>query len=348
MITNQAKAEKCKSTEMLKKTRVITMETGEPPCEHENSGEATNETVQTLFGNFEGHERFNFPAGIIRVTSGYGGEALLYTGGEKTALFDCGMAYCGQKTVENLTKALNGRALDYIFISHTHYDHIGAFPYIKSAFPEVKAVGAAYSKKVFSSENARKLMEALGTAARDLYSDSKEPVRTDGFCIDTVAGDGDKIDLGGDSYVEIVETPGHTNCSISFLLQPSGTFIASESTGVLEAPGSMHTAILKSFSDSIASAEKCAKISGIRHLISPHYGVIPDFYIAEYWKLFIRAAYRKKEYVLEQYKKGLDFDGILEKYVEHYWIDTQAKEQPKEAFLENAGHIIKAILKEFA
>ncbi len=348
MITNSARTEKTAKAKRFKRPSAGAKYIKRYTFGNESTGEATNATVETLFGNFEGHDRFNFPDGIVRVTSGYGGEALLYLGQGKTALFDCGMAYCGEKTAENLKKALNGRNLDYIFISHTHYDHIGAFPYIKSAFPEVKAVGAAYSKKVFSSENAKKLMEALGTAARDLYCDSKEPIRTDGFCIDIVVGDNDKIALGNGSYVEVFETPGHTNCSLSFLLQPSGTFLASESTGVLEAPGSIHTAILKNFSDSIASAEKCSKIKEIRHLISPHYGVVPDFYIDEYWKLFVKAAYSKKDFVLAQHRQGFDFDEILERYVDHYWLDTQAKEQPKEAFLENAGHIIRAILREFA
>ena len=47
------------------------------------------------------HNRFSFPGPVYRVTGGHGGEALLIAGSDKTALIDCGMAYCGQETVKN-------------------------------------------------------------------------------------------------------------------------------------------------------------------------------------------------------------------------------------------------------
>ncbi|MEG0157720.1 MAG: hypothetical protein RR661_08725, partial [Anaerovoracaceae bacterium] len=49
----------------------------------------------TIFKDFEGYNRLDFPEGIVRVTAGFGGESLLILGEEKTALYDCGMAYCG-------------------------------------------------------------------------------------------------------------------------------------------------------------------------------------------------------------------------------------------------------------
>lgn len=54
---------------------------------------------------------------------------MLVFGSEKTALMDCGMAYCGDKFVSNIKKALaeKGRkSVDYIFLSHSPYDHVGA------------------------------------------------------------------------------------------------------------------------------------------------------------------------------------------------------------------------------
>ena len=85
----------------------------------------------------EDFDRFRFPADIFRVTSGRGGEALLIIGSEKTALYDCGMAYCGAHTADNIAEVLKqlkaqGRIdsiqLDYILLSHSHYDHIGGLP----------------------------------------------------------------------------------------------------------------------------------------------------------------------------------------------------------------------------
>ena len=101
-----------------------------------------------IFG--DEHDRFAFPEGIIRVTGGHGGEAILFIGSEKTALLDCGNSYCGQITAENLKEALGDRNLDYVMLSHSHYDHIGALPYIKKAFPNATVLGAENAEEIAS------------------------------------------------------------------------------------------------------------------------------------------------------------------------------------------------------
>ena len=82
-----------------------------------------------VFGS--GYDRFAFPEGIRRVTAGRGGEAILILGEERTALLDCGMAYCGSRMVENLRRELDGRKLDYVLLSHSHKEHNGELPYVK-------------------------------------------------------------------------------------------------------------------------------------------------------------------------------------------------------------------------
>src|SRR6056297_1424249 len=95
-----------------------------------------------IFKDFNNHDRFTFPDEIKRVTSGKGGESLLIFTKEKTILYDTGMAYCGDKLIENIQQALNGRTLDYILISHTHYDHIGALPFILDKWPHALVLGS--------------------------------------------------------------------------------------------------------------------------------------------------------------------------------------------------------------
>ena len=88
-------------------------------------------------------DRFSFPDFIDRMTAGIGGESLLIRGENRVALYDTGMAYCGGQLVENVREALGGGRLDYVILSHSHYDHIGALPDVIRAFPEAVVAGGA-------------------------------------------------------------------------------------------------------------------------------------------------------------------------------------------------------------
>lgn len=297
---------------------------------------------------FDKHDRFDFPDYVERVTAGAGGEALLIFGGEKTALYDCGMAFCAKGTIANIEKALekHGRnTLDYILISHSHYDHIGALPYIKQRWPNATVCGAQKAKDIFDRPNARKLMAELGTAARDNFSDSKEPILAEGFNVDRVVAEGDRIFLG-EEYFLVIETKGHTDCCLTFLLEPDDIMFLGESMGILDNPEYVHTTILKSYYDAIFAAEKCRAYKP-KHLVCSHYGMVPESFTEKYWEVFFKSMEAKKDFICDMLKKKLSPEEMLKAYDQKYWTDERAGIQPKEAFLINGKAFVNVIIKEF-
>src|SRR5665647_3604759 len=167
----------------------------------------------------------------------------------------------------------------------------------------------------------------------------------EGLKIDQILNDFDKVYLG-EEYIVAIETKGHTDCSMTYVLEPDGIMFASESTGVLESPDLMHIPIVKSYQDSMDALKKCLAYP-TKHLISPHYGLVPDFFIDDYWKIFFESAEEKKNYLYQLHNKKMNFEEILEEYTKKYWSSAREAEQPKEAFRENAKNIIKAIMKDF-
>ena len=301
-----------------------------------------NIDIFNVFG--DDFDRFGFPEIIRRVTAGHGGESLLIFGSEKTALYDCGMDYCGEQTVANIVKALDGRPLDCIFLSHSHYDHIGALPYIKDRYPKSVVYASQKCADVLLRENARKLIAELGAEARDLYRPGSDHViRTDQLHVDVILRDGDSVSLG-DETMTTYETKGHTDCSLTYYLQPLGLLFTSESTGILEGKDYVHTPILKSFPEAIASSYKCEGLKP-NYICLPHFGMLPQYYNDVYFAKFREECRSKMTFVRTMMREGMNFDEMLANYIQIYWTSAKEKEQPIEAFEINSGHILRALIR---
>lgn len=308
---------------------------------------------QLLKETLKHHKSFVLPDCLERVTAGRGGEAILIFTDEKVILHDCGMAYCYQGLIANIETALQNRqreTLDLILLSHSHYDHVGALPYVLQRWPQAKVYGAEKAAKVFCSEGARATMRRLGEAARDSYGDSDEPVRTDGLRVDHLLTDGETFVVGGEGAavqsVTAIATPGHTDCSYSYLLRPLDMMFTSESTGIPRPFGDLHTSILKNYHQTIASAERCKSYAPAMLLI-PHYGMLPEELVDEYFDIYVDFAEYEKNLIVDLYDKGYNFEQIMAAYEDKYWSEERSKGQPKAAFLENAQYIIKHILEVF-
>lgn len=304
------------------------------------------EIDNSFFTEFEGENRTDYPSCITRVTGGAGGEAYIIKGDEKTALYDTGMACFKDNLLYNIELALKEekRSIDYILISHTHYDHIGALPYILEKWPNAVVCGNAKASRVFESSTALSVMKELGTNAKKSYHKDEVEIRTDGMRVDRVLSDGDEISLGSMKIIAY-ETKGHTDCSMSYYILPEKILISSESTGLLRGPNVIHTAPLKSVDDCIASTQKL-KTLDYDCLIIPHYGVCPPSYRYQYFDDYMKEQQTEKEIIEKGIADGLNAEEILEEHKKKYWTEARAKAQPYAAYKLNTEILIKRMMKE--
>lgn len=281
---------------------------------------------------------------IINVTGGRGGNAFLLLGEEKSALVDCGMAYCAQNLIKNIEQVLGKRELDYILISHSHYDHIGAIPYLKQKWPQSKVLGAAYAKRILSRPNALKTIRKLSIEAATIFSSNGFITYDDELLkVDQVISDGECINLGN-MHIKVLETLGHTQCSLSFLVNHEMLF-ASESTGYMSKTGKVYPSFIVSCRDAIASIHKCQKTNA-SFIISPHYGLVSNKSAADYWSDCLLAIQKTKEFVLNLSEQGYDEEQILLSYEQSFRDDYSRQEQPRHAFCLNAQNMIQTVLRE--
>jgi glyoxylase-like metal-dependent hydrolase (beta-lactamase superfamily II) len=263
-------------------------------------------------------------------------EGQLLIGEAATALVDCGMAFCAGETIANVENALNGRDLDYILMTHTHYDHIGALPYFRERWPELKAVTTETGAAVLLKDTPRRIFRELSTAADkamgrgDMLLDYSDGA----FRADITVRDGDSIGLGGIS-VTVLETPGHTRDALSFFVPEQKLLILCETPGVLMPDGSVYPCYLTGYTDTLNSIAKCRR-TGYKTLAFPHRGILTDGGGADFFDRAEAANIACREFILGQKAQGAGEDALLEAFYERYASEHLMTYQPKEAFFANA------------
>lgn len=296
--------------------------------------------------NYPGHDRTDYPEPLVRVTAGEGGEAILILGSEKTGLYDCGMACFSDKLIENIKYVLDGteRTIDYIFLSHTHYDHVGALPYVLREWPKAKVCANAKAASVFSKPGAKATMERLGNNAKKLFGVENVEITAEGLRVDIILEDGDEISLGEEKLV-MYDAKGHTDCSVAYFLLPQKVLFTNESTGVHVSENFINPSVLKSYQASIDSANKLKNL-GADWIVAIHYGVLPQDINGIFFDKYISAAEEEHRLIEGAAKQGLTIDEILEEHKKAYWSDSRNKNQPFEAYRINAEVTVKMTIND--
>lgn len=279
---------------------------------------------------------------IYNVRGGRGGDASLLIGGKRTALIDCGMAYCASDLIKNIKKVIGSRNLDYVFVSHSHYDHIGGIPYLKCEWPNLIVMGSEYDQRILRRSTALKTIRELSYEASKIYTEGLfNDYNDDLLKIDSAAADGDTYDLG-DLTIQVVETPGHTQGTLSFWVNGEILF-ASESTGAFSASGQIIPTFIVSYSQSIQSIKKCQALNP-KFIYSPHYGLINPNETHSFWQKSLEAAERSRYFVLHYHDLGYSEEELLSEYEKVFRDEETRTEQPFNAFRINTRSMIRALL----
>lgn len=184
----------------------------------------------------------------------------LVRGAEKNLVIDAGVNLLGPRYHEVIREILgDDKPPHYLFLTHSHYDHIGSAGYLKEHFLGLKIGAHERLLSLMQKPSVLDMMNRLSGNHIELhkYNSAGEDLTLRPFDIDIPLKQKDRFDLGGLTCC-VYETPGHTKDSLSFYFPEIQTLLPGESAGVLQGmTGSeIQVEFLSSYQDYIDSLKQ--------------------------------------------------------------------------------------------
>ncbi len=281
---------------------------------------------------------------ITDVRCEMGDSAFLIDDGKTSVLYDTGFGFTGFSVADNIKKALGKRKLDYIFLTHSHYDHALGSAYILRRFPNAKVVAGKYAAEVFKRDGAKRTMKELDLAFAKKCNAKDYEFLADELRVDILVCEGDVIKAGEMNF-EVIALPGHTKCSIGFYEREKELFLSSETLGVYDGETLIVPSFLVSYKDTINSIDKVKNLK-IKHILSPHYGILDKTQTSYFLENMKASSEDGAKEILSHIKNGKSDEEIVEIIKKRYWKGYIRKIYPEDAVTLNTSIMIELVRKE--
>jgi glyoxylase-like metal-dependent hydrolase (beta-lactamase superfamily II) len=299
-----------------------------------------------MINNYNSHKKYFSIDGvcIINVGEAPGGDGFLIITEGKTALLEAGFSFCANEMIENIKAELKGRPLDYVLLTHSHYDHASGCAYIKRAFKDVKIVSSAYCAKILAKPSAVEVMREMNLSAAGFFGYESFEDRLEPIEVDITLSDGETLDLGGLTVVAL-EAPGHTKCCLSYWIPEKKLLLSCETLGCLTGRGQAAPCYLVGYDISISYIKRIMELKP-DYLHVPHYGVLAGEEAESFIQAALDAAIALKDLIVSDHKKGMTYDEILAHYKQVFYNEELRGIQPQRAFDLNASYMIPMIIRD--
>ncbi len=196
------------------------------------------------------HERITAIADVVY-------PAYIVRGGQKSLMIEAGVNLLGPRYLAAIKDMFGetGR-LDYLFLSHSHYDHVGSADYLKRHIPGLKIGAHERVAGLLGKPSVLERMNRLSMSHVELpqYDRAGEDLTLHPFAIDVLLKQGDEFDLG-ELTCRVYETPGHTRDSLAYYFPEIRALFPGDACGVLRtgADGPLQVEFVASYRDYVRS-----------------------------------------------------------------------------------------------
>jgi glyoxylase-like metal-dependent hydrolase (beta-lactamase superfamily II) len=239
---------------------------------------------------------------------------------------------------------LDLKKIQYVLLTHTHADHIGAVPHLKRSWPHLRLLASPAGERILKSKELFKEFLVVDLSIAQLMKVRSEvdrlpaPLDNYGFEVDEVIKGDDRIDLGAGVVWHILETPGHSPCHLSLFEEKEAILVAGDATGFYVPEKNIfwpnYFYSLEAYCDSLRRLYTLpAKIAALSHN-----GVIPND-IKGYLQRSMTATRHYHEEMLQLLARGLSKEKVaLEKA---RFVDSLTDIQPFKVMYDLCRLLIK-------
>lgn len=259
-------------------------------------------------------------------------------------LIDCSILAKANAIEEKLQELLGKEKIDLVLLTHSHYDHTGACSHLQEKYG-FEIIASKRTKEILENDKAIEFIDNLNQKFKAILNDQSnstftKPAHIRGVC------ENETIKISDSQLIEVFETPGHTRCSISFLLKPENILFPGDAAGVIEKSGKIKPLFLSSYGLYEQSLKKLITIKA-EVLALPHNNAIKgEKKVQEFLQSSLRETQKLKDEILDALKNTTDLALIAENILNReYTFPTIMG--PREALLINVTAMVKSIFYEF-
>lgn len=273
-------------------------------------------------------------------------EGLWYLGREEAGVYllegnDCSILINGALScvLPDVLRQMQAFGLDAakikkFLILHSHFDHIGIVPYFKRTFPDIEVLASRRAWEILAMPKAIDIANKFSKIVAEKIGAAKGIEKYDLDWRDDVTGralvEGDTIDLGG-KKLAIMETPGHTACSISAYEPGLKSLFASDAMGI-PYRDIVFPSANTDFTQFQQSLERFKPLKA-DYICADHYGYITGEEASHFTAMTIEEARRMRAEMEDIYRSKGD-------------LDTAAKAITEEFYRRNPDYFISADILE--
>ena len=276
----------------------------------------------------------------------------LFGGQSEGAIFEGGTGAMGPVLREQLDEL--GIAADFVkqvIVTHAHPDHVMAVPLFREIFPEVAVLGSEVAAKTMGAEKAvaffcqmdDAVTESLLAAGLIDEKHRPRPLEQKQIAVDRVIGEGDRVTVE-DVAFNVLHTPGHSDCSLSFFEPEGKILIISDATGYyLPEAEYWWPCYFTDYGAYVGSMRRLAELEA-EILCLSHNGVLRGAEdVKAYFQRVISATEQYHRRILDDTAAGKGVRQIAEELGAEVYEKTQLL--PLDFFQKSCGLLVKQSLK---